>query len=76
VKEIAAGKFKVQCSAIIDRVKKTGEPVLITQHGKPVAKLVPALSSPDDIFGYMKSKVKILGDAVGPVTPEDAWELK
>ena len=76
MKEIAAGKFKVQCLAIMDRVQKTGEPVLITKRGKPVAKLVPAPSSPDDIFGYMKGKVKIIGDIVGPITPEDDWNLK
>jgi len=74
MKEIAAGKFKVQCLAIMDRVKKTGEPVLITKHGKPVAKLVPAPSSPDDIFGYMKGKVKILGDIVGPAFPLEEWD--
>jgi prevent-host-death family protein len=71
-----AGEFKAQCLAVMDRVQQTGEPVLITKHGKPVAKLVPAPSAPDDIFGYMTGKVKIVGDIVGPVTPLDDWESK
>ena len=76
MKEMPAGEFKSQCLAVMDRVKKTGEPVLITKHGKPVAKLVPASNAADDIFGYMAGKVKIVGDIVGPITPLEDWETK
>ncbi|MFZ0947867.1 MAG: type II toxin-antitoxin system prevent-host-death family antitoxin, partial [Candidatus Sulfotelmatobacter sp.] len=76
VKEMAAGTFKAQCLAIMDHVFQSGEPVLITKHGKPVAKLVPAENQADDIFGYMTGKVKIVGDIVGPVTPPEDWECK
>jgi prevent-host-death family protein len=76
MKEMAAGEFKAQCLAIMDQVLESGEPVLITKHGKPVAKLVPAQSDVDDIFGYMTGKVKIVGDIVGPVTPLEDWESK
>ncbi|HEY7351615.1 MAG TPA: type II toxin-antitoxin system Phd/YefM family antitoxin [Terriglobales bacterium] len=76
MKKIAAGAFKTRCLAIMDRVQKTGEPVLITKHGKPVARLVPATNDAEDIFGYMSGKVKILGDIVGPITPIEDWETK
>jgi prevent-host-death family protein len=76
VKQIAAGQFKAQCLAIMDQVSKSGEPVLVTKHGKPVVKLVPAEKQGDDIFGYMAGKVKILGDIVGPITPPEDWENK
>jgi prevent-host-death family protein len=76
VKQIAAGQFKAQCLAIMDQVSKSGEPVLVTKHGKPVVKLVPAEKQEDDIFGYMAGKVKILGDIVGPITPPEDWENK
>jgi len=49
---------------------------LITKHGKPVAKLVPAEKQRDDIFGYMARKAKIVGDIVGPTTPLEDWEYK
>jgi prevent-host-death family protein len=74
VKAMAAGTFKAKCLAIMDQVLQSGEPVLITKHGKPVAKLVPAEQPADDIFGYMTGKVKIVGDIVGPVTPLEDWE--
>jgi hypothetical protein len=41
-----------------------------------VAKLVPAQNNPDDIFGYMAGKVKVVGDIVGPATPLEDWESK
>lgn len=76
MKQMGAGEFKAQCLAIMDQVYKTGESVLITKRGKPVAKLVPAKKQRDDIFGYMVGKAKILGDIVGPVTPLEDWESK
>lgn len=76
MREVAASEFKAQCLAIMDQVQESGEPVLITKHGKPVAKLVPARKNGDDIFGYMAGRVKIVGDIVGPVTPLETWEHK
>jgi prevent-host-death family protein len=79
MKRMAAGEFKTQCLAVMDQVLQSGEPVLITKHGKPVAKLVPAESSVDDIFGYMAGRVKTIrnarqnsGIAVADIT---LWEL-
>jgi prevent-host-death family protein len=76
MKQIPAGVFKAQCLAIMDRVLQTGEPVVITKHGKPVVKLVPAENRADDIFDYMAGKAKVVGDIVGPVTPPEDWENK
>jgi prevent-host-death family protein len=76
MKQMPAGEFKARCLAVMDRVSQSGEPVLITKHGKPVAKLVPAEKPADDIFGYMAGKVKIVGDVVGPITPLNHWESK
>ncbi len=76
MKQIPAGHFKAQCLAIMDQVQHSGEPVLITKHGKPVVKLVPAKNNVDDIFDYMAGKAKAVGDIVGPVTPPEDWENK
>jgi len=76
MKKIPAGQFKARCLSIMDRVQKTGESVLITKRGKPVARLLPATTEPEDVFGYMTGKVKIVGDIVGPITPLEDWETK
>ncbi len=74
MKEIPAGKFKTHCLALMDQVQATGEPVLVTKHGKPVVKLVPAKATDDSIFGYMAGKAVLVGDIVSPVTPIEDWD--
>ena len=38
---IPASRFKAQCLAILDRVERTRSPVVVTKHGRPVARVVP-----------------------------------
>jgi antitoxin (DNA-binding transcriptional repressor) of toxin-antitoxin stability system len=57
----------------MDEVQARRQPVLITKHGKPVAKLVPIENEKDDIFGFMKDKVVILGDVVSPALTKEEW---
>jgi prevent-host-death family protein len=66
MKRMPAGAFKAQCLAVMDQVLESGEAVLVTKHGRPVVKIIPAEKQADDLFGYMAGKVKIVGDIVGP----------
>jgi prevent-host-death family protein len=36
-----AGEFKAVCLRVMERVKETGEEIVITKRGRPVAKLGP-----------------------------------
>ena len=38
---IKASEFKAKCLSLMDEVADTGEPLVITKNGKPVATLVP-----------------------------------
>ncbi len=69
---MAAGVFKAKCLAVMDEVQAKREPVTITKHGKPVAKLVPVEDEADSIFGFMKGQIKIIGDIESPI-PESEW---
>lgn len=64
---IAAGEFKAKCLKIMDTVKKYHSQITITKHGKPIAKLVPIISEPIDVFGCMKGTVSIKGDIISPI---------
>lgn len=75
MKKIAAGAFKTHCLAILDEVQAKRETIVITKRGKPVAKLSPVEKQADDIFGFMKGKIAILGDIVSPLPPEDWGNL-
>jgi prevent-host-death family protein len=74
MKTMAAGKFKAQCLRVMDRVRATRVPVLITKRGKPVAKLVPPDDFQSEVFDSLKGKIEILGDILSPVVPAEDWE--
>jgi prevent-host-death family protein len=38
---VMASRFKQQCLALLDQVETTKVPVVVTKHGRPVARLVP-----------------------------------
>ena len=73
-RQIPAGEFKAKCLKLMDEVRETGEELVITKHGKPVAKLVPIVEEVrKPLFGFMKGSVKIMGDIVSPALDPD-WE--
>jgi prevent-host-death family protein len=39
--QIPAGEFKARCLKLMDEVRATRRPIVITKRGKPVARLVP-----------------------------------
>ena len=71
--EISAGEFKARCLKLMDEVARTGEPLVITKRGRPVARLVPAEEPAPrgTLFGYMAGTATILGDIVD--VPHDTW---
>ncbi len=72
---IAAGTFKGRCLKIMDEVRLTGQPLVITKRGRPVAKLVPPDETARDVFGCLSGILEILGDIEDPVTPAADWRV-
>jgi antitoxin (DNA-binding transcriptional repressor) of toxin-antitoxin stability system len=72
---MAVSKFKATCLAVLQRVKRTGQPVLVTRFGKPIAEVgPPARTAPkDDWLGCMSGRAEFCGDVVGPVVEPEAW---
>lgn len=71
--KITAAEFKARCLALMDEVEATGEEIVITKRGKPVARLVPLEQAPKrPLFGGMKGHCRTLGDIVGPF--HDEWD--
>jgi prevent-host-death family protein len=75
MRKMAAGKFKARCLAVMEEVRATGEPVIVTKRGEPVVKLVPAEPKEGDLFGFMAGEFRITGDIESPVVPISAWEV-
>ena len=70
MKTVPAAKFKEQCLALLDRVDSDG--ILITKHGKPVAKLVPIHTDNANLIGGLKGKIKIKGNILSTGTKWNA----
>jgi prevent-host-death family protein len=75
MEEIAISKFKATCLEVLERVRKTGEPILVTRFGHPVAEIAaPGSLQPVRKFGSLANTIKITGDIVGPISDESDWE--
>ena len=72
---IPVSKFRATCLAVVQRVKRTGRPVLITRFGEPVAELIPPSrrASKEAWLGCMQGSVQMLGDEVGPALDAKRW---
>lgn len=75
MESVAISKFKATCLSLLERVKKTGTPILVTKRGEPVALVTspPHPPKPKRSFGCMKGTVITKGDIIGPLGEED-WE--
>ena len=60
MKEIGAAKFKEQCLALLDQLDADG--LIVTKHGKPVARVLPYDTQGADLIGSLRHKVKIRGN--------------
>ena len=58
--EIGAAKFKEQCLALLDQLDADG--LIITKHGKPVARVIPFDTQGVGLIGSLRHKVKIRGN--------------
>ena len=65
-----ASEFKTRYLALMDEVAETGDEIVITQNGKPVAKLTPFHGRPRTLFGIDKGRLKIAGDIISPIDVE------
>ena len=60
MKTIGAAKFKEQCLALLDSLDAEG--LVVTKHGRPVARVVPYDQQYADLIGILRHKMEIRGD--------------
>ena len=73
---VPISKFKATCLALLDKVKRTGKPILITRRGEPVAEVVPpSTPAPKGAWlGSFAGSGRIVGDIVSPASDARDWE--
>lgn len=74
---IPISRFKATCLSILERVRKTRRPVLVTRFGTPVAEITPPSAAvlPKGWLGCMKDRGKIEGDLVAPASGAGDWDV-
>lgn len=72
LREITASQFKARCLRLLDEVAESGETLVITKHGRPVARVEPPLR-PDDLRGSIKFNIsddELVNFSMGP------WDME
>lgn len=69
MKTIGAAKFKEQCLALFDKLSPEG--IIVTKHGKPVARVLPYPQRPEAMIGALRDKIAVRGEILSTGT---SWE--
>ena len=69
---INASEFRARCLALMDEVAAGSGDIVITKHGRPIARLTTVRMRPDSMFGADRGRMKITGDVINPIDLE--WD--
>ena len=75
---MAISKFRVICSAVLRRVRATGQSVRMTRRGEPIADRVPSgpPERPEGWLGAMSDRTSITGDIATPSGDLVQWDVE
>lgn len=77
MRKLPAGEFKQTCLRVLNEVRDTGEVVVITKRGVPVAQLTPVPRSKEsDWAGALRGTARIVGDLIQPALAPEEWEAE
>ena len=62
-----ASEFKAKCLRLMDEVAETGEEIVITKRGRPVARLRPLWRTREAPFGRDHDSIRVHGDIDAPL---------
>lgn len=73
---MAVSKFKATCLKVLSQIKVSGETLVITKNGHPLALITPPppIKKKHSLFGTMKQEMKIEGDIMAPLGTDD-WDV-
>lgn len=76
IESIAISEFKATCLAVLERVRRTGVPVLVTRRGEPMAEVGPPShpTARGSWLGSMQATATIEDDLVEPAALPDEWD--
>ena len=72
-RQVSKSQFKAQALEYFRAVETSRKPLVITDRGKPVLKVVPYSDDPEDLLKELRNSVVKYKDPTMPVA-EDDWE--
>lgn len=74
---IAISEFKATCLKVLERVKRTGNSILVTKRGDPIAVVTPPPLPPrkSSWLGMYQDQGEIVGNIIDPVIDDSDWEV-
>jgi prevent-host-death family protein len=77
MEEVTISKFKATCLALLNKVKQTGQTILVTRKGEPIAQVIPPPlpEKPPSWLGSFQTTGKIVGDIISPALDQSDWEI-
>jgi prevent-host-death family protein len=74
MKTMVVSEFKAKCTAVLREAQRTGETILVTRRGDPLARVEPIRQEPHKRrLGMLRGRMRIHGDIVQTDTADD-WE--
>lgn len=70
---ISKSRFKANALALFREVERTGQPIIITDHGNPVLTVAPYKADPQSALMTLRETVSRYASPLKPVAEED-WE--
>ncbi len=77
IDSMSISEFKATCLAVLERVRRTGRPLLVTRRGEPIAEIGPPslATSGASWMGAMRGTARISGDLVEAAGSAADWEV-
>ena len=73
VRRVSKSQFKPRTLEYFRQVEQSGEALIITDHGRPVLKVIPYSVEPSDVLNALRNSVRKYDRPMDPVGLED-WE--
>jgi prevent-host-death family protein len=71
MKTVPATEFKTHCLSLLNEVANNRETLVVTRHGKPIARIVPYATDQDE--NPLKDSVAFETDLVEPI--DEPWDV-
>ena len=71
-KTVPATQFKTHCLALLEEVRETRQPLLVTRHGKPVVEIAPYKPNNVATANPLQGSVVFQDDLIAPI--KERWD--